>query len=214
MRSSSEMLTTSWFLPCSCLDHSVGSRKRNLTSRRAAADEAAGPLDPGVRVEVAGRDAARLLLDPGLAFRALTPRRPHEAGAVAEVLDELGKRGDLVRVAVAEVARPLEQRVLEVDELVADGLVQADGRDRALLPRQSVHHRHLARLDVARPDLQPERHALQLPAVELLARPLVCPVDPQPDALGLDVAPPGLDELVDQLPAGGVPEDRHDDHLD
>src|SRR2546427_825116 len=81
------------------------------------------------------------------------------------------------------------------------------GRSRPLLARQPIHQDHLAGVDVTRPDLQPERNPLQLPAVELLARTVLPPVDPHPDSGCHELSTPALDVGGDPLTAGGVAED-------
>mmetsp|Transcript_4563 Transcript_4563/g.9404 ORF Transcript_4563/g.9404 Transcript_4563/m.9404 type:complete len:237 (+) Transcript_4563:451-1161(+) len=78
-------------------------------------------------------------------------------------------------------------------------------------------HHELALRDVHGADLQPHRHTLHLPVVELPARCLVPVVQPHTDASLLELSGVGRCGCVQGLPvfrgSGRLDADRHDDHL-
>src|SRR5215469_13406762 len=192
---------------------SIGSGERNPPPGRPPAGEA-GALHISVGVEVARVHASGFLGDARLALLALAPGSPDDAIPLFEVRDQLGQGAHLDRVLLTEVQCPLVEVALEPFQLDRQLLGQRSRRHRPPLTRQAVDERDLLRLHVPRAHVQPERHALQLPEVELLTWSIQAPVDSQPDAPGLDGTLPCLNECLDDLPALSVPEDRHHRHLD
>ena len=149
--------------------------------------------------------------------RASHAGSPHQGVAGFEVLDQLGQGLHLEGVLGHEVAGALEELALEARQLVRQVFGQRHRRQRALLipPRmQPIGEGDLTRLDVAGTHLQAQGHALQLPVVELVARPVVAPVDVQAHAHSPHSGLPGLDERIHPRPALVVTVDGHHHDLD
>src|SRR4029077_7113655 len=96
----------------------VSLRERNPIFRRLAADHAAARW-LFVSVDGAHGHAAGLGLDPGFAFGVAAPRRPDEPGALPEVRDHLGQRGQLKRVLALKLLSAREESRLKRIELGA-----------------------------------------------------------------------------------------------
>src|SRR5437762_13686313 len=92
-----------------------------------------------------------------------------------------------------------------------DSKGQRMGRPAPIGKVQSPDKGCLTFSQVTRTDLEPDRHALELPFIELEAWPLLAPVDLHPDVLQLFL---DADQGAFDLPALGIAaEDRHDDDL-
>src|SRR5919108_3599729 len=193
---------------------SIGARERDANLRGAAADEAVagGPL---IGVVVSRRHAAGLGFDASLALGIEAPGRPNEAVAPLEVIDQLGERRDLEGVVLAKPLRPVVELPLEVGELATDLLRQVAFVERLFVARNPVDHDHLVRFDLARPDLEPERDAPQLPVVVLVARAdVVAPVDREADAVAAELDRRVVEVGLQSAAALLVAKDRHDRDLD
>src|SRR5439155_22246674 len=116
-------------------------------------------------------------LDARFALCAAAPRCRDESGRLAEVLDHL-----VVAARVAErpplllVAGGLEERRLHVSQHLVDRDSGARKRDLLLLVGVAARDGDRCRREVAAADLDAERHALQLPLIELEAGPVLGPI--------------------------------------
>ena len=148
----------------------------------------AGPPDAVRRLGLLERDAAdrraSLGLDRRLALGAPAPVREDEARRRLRAGLQLVEARGRGRSRLPERERALVEVGLDLDRAsVAPAAAgsSASGVERLLAGVAPDEHR-LRLLDVARADLEPERHAPQLPLVELPAGRLVGPVDLDADA--------------------------------
>src|SRR5439155_21203254 len=155
-----------------------------------------------------------VFLDARFALGAAAPRCDDEAGGFAEVLDHL-----VVRVWVAErppllfVAGGLEERLLHLPQHLVDRDSRAGKRDLLLLAGVAPRDGDCCRREVAAADLDAERHALQLPLVELEAGPVLGPiVDTDANTRYPQLVGDGSGGLG-HISALGLAEDRHGDNL-
>src|SRR5438105_13746998 len=151
------------------------------------------------------------VLDGQLVLRPPTPGRHGEADFSVEELDHGIQGGEPDRVLLAEPAGPLEQGLLDLLEHRGDGQRQLAQRDGFLQPIEPAHHGRLTFRQVAWPDFDPQRDALQLPFVELEPRALIAPVDLHSDVVEF-VEYPGQ-RLLDLVAFRVTPKDGNDDDL-
>src|SRR5919198_1177772 len=196
------------------LRHSVRLRPHGCGRCRPSAAHA-GTSSRRLLVEPQTPDRRRALaLDAGLALGAATPRGRNEPSRVSEVLDHL-----VVAARVAErsplllVERVAIERRLDVVEKLVDRRAHVRERDLLFLAGVAASDGDAPGSEVAAADLDTERHALELPLVELEPGPVLgAIVDTDANAR--------CAQLVCDGSAGAhhvgpilVAEDRHDDHL-
>ena len=155
-----------------------------------------------------------VFLDARLALGAAAPRCRDESGGFAEVLDHL-----VVAAWVAQrppllfVAGGLEERRLHVSQHLVDRDSRSRKRDLLLLAGVAARDGDCCRREVAAADLDAERHALQLPLVELEAGPVLGPiVDTDANSRSPQLVGDGSGGL-EHISALVLAEDRHDDNL-
>src|SRR5207247_10079330 len=127
---------------------------------------------------------------------AATPVCARAAAAVADVRDHRVRRSQIEGVLALELLRSLAQLLVGRVELIAQTLSAPGYRHAHSRARQPVHHLDLARVGVARANVQANRHAFQLPVSVLVTGPLVAPVDSMPDPGPFEVRRPAVDELL------------------
>src|SRR5262249_1930440 len=135
----------------------------------AAVDDAAAVLVGCVERDAANRRAG-LGLHLRLAGLVAAPVAAEEPRARLQARGELVERLDAAGAAVAVLPGALVELVVQRVERGGDGLGDAVERDGLLLAVVAPDQHALAVLDVARADLEPDRHAAHLPLVELPAR--------------------------------------------
>src|SRR5439155_11644812 len=137
-----------------------------------------------------------------------------ESGGFAEVLDHLVVAARVTeRSPLLLVERVAIQRCLHVSQHLVDRDSRARKRDLLLLAGVAARDGDCCRREVAAADLDADRHALQLPLVELEAGPVLGPiVDTDANTRCPQLVGDGSGGL-EHFSALVLAEDRHDDNL-
>src|SRR5438067_4663071 len=160
----------------------------------------------------AGGGAAGRPLDLDLILFGAAPGRDDETNRFAEVADQGLQGVHPNRVRLAKLLGPLEEIRLDALQHCRDGGAQVPDRHRGFRSVEAPDDHDRALRQVAGANLHPDGDALQLPLVELEARPLVTPVDLDPDVveLGEDTGQGRFD--LASLSLGSKDGDDHDLH--
>src|SRR6478672_11872806 len=194
------MTPTVW-APGAAGKESVGVRPGRFVDARTSTDDTRRPRI--LRLERQEPDRGlRLGLDLPLALGVTAPRTGHEPARVGDQLAQLVEARRPVRVRLAEgngiVEQPLLCRVQEAFDR-AVGAVQAE---LLLLAGVATHDRDLVRLEVAEPEVEPQRDPTELAVGELEPGPqVVTVVDLHPDRLA---TPGSAGDRVAQLVDGAL----------
>src|SRR5207244_8029195 len=109
----------------------------------------------------------RLRFDLRLALGPPAPAAHHEPTGILDERAQLLVARGMKRVLLAERLGLFEQRELDIAEELVDLVGNVAERPRLLLSRVAPRHHGLPAFDVARAELDSNRHALQLPIIEL-----------------------------------------------